>query len=795
MTAPLRLLALTVLVAAPPRAESDDLFAREVQPLLARRCAACHGPETAEGGLNLTVADALTAETDSGETAIVLGEPDASELIRRITSHEEYEQMPPEGARLTAGEVDLLRRWIEGGAEYEEHWAFVPPTDPSPPDAGPFAGRVRNGVDRFVFARLAEAGLEPNPEADRRTLVVRLYQDLIGLPPTLAEIEAFAADESPGAYERLADELLASPHYGERWGRHWLDVVRYAESNSFERDNPKPNAWRYRDWVIDSLNADKPYDRFVLEQLAGDELDDVTPETLTATGYLRLGLWDDEPADPELAKFEGYDDLVSTTGQAMLGLTVGCARCHDHKIDPIPQRDYYEMVAFFRGMTDYATRGDQMDSPLSQVDVTDDGLKRRYAELEQAEREVRDQMRPIEQRGIAEMPAPAQRATEGRRREKVLREKLRDHLSEEDWQEYTALKTHLEAVRQKRSQLPPRTKVLAVTERTEVPETFVMERGNAHVPGERVVPAFIDLLGGGEAVVEPTGTTSGRRRALAEWIASPGNGLTSRVIANRLWQHHFGRGIVRSSNNFGQLGTPPTHPLLLDWLAARVVKNGWRLKAVHKLIVTSSAYRMSTDWNAEAAAKDPANDLLWRRDVRRMDAEEVRDAVLLAAGNLDLTVGGPSVYPRLPQEVLAGQSKPGDNWDLKGGDRANRRSVYIHVKRSLAVPLLKAFDAPDPDSSCEARFKTVQPAQALTLLNSEFLNEQAAVLAKSVAEAPDPVAGVYERVLRRPVTDAERADAARFLDSLAADHGLEGVDALKLLALVAFNGSEFLYVR
>ncbi|MFM7138047.1 MAG: DUF1549 domain-containing protein, partial [Planctomycetota bacterium] len=349
------------VASAPPLAAEVD-FARDIQPLLARRCYACHGPDTREAGLRLDDRVVATAELDSGSTAVVPGDPAASELLARITSSDHDLQMPPEGPRLTAAEIDAIKRWIAAGAEWQAHWAFRPVERPPLPAA---AGKpVANPVDAFIDSGLAARGLARSPEADKATLLRRATYGVTGLPPTEKEMQEFLADDSPGAWEKVVDRLLASPHYGEHWGRHWLDLVRYAETNSFERDGAKPHVWRYRDYVIRSFNDDKPFDRFVLEQLAGDEFAEPTADALIATGYYRLGLWDDEPADRLQARYDWLDDIVSTTGQVFLGLTINCARCHDHKIDPLPQRDYYAMLAFFHNVTPMGNGGDQIEQPL-----------------------------------------------------------------------------------------------------------------------------------------------------------------------------------------------------------------------------------------------------------------------------------------------------------------------------------------------------------------------------------------------------------------------------------------------
>jgi mono/diheme cytochrome c family protein len=774
-------------------------FAKQIQPLLARKCYACHGPDQAEGGLRLTDRDSALAETDSGDFAILPGDPNASALISRVTSEVEGERMPPEGDRLSDAEVELLRQWIAQDAPWSKHWAFEPMKRVVPPTVDDPLWNA-NPVDAFIYHKLDAAGLRPNPPADRRTLIRRAYYDLTGLPPTAQEVEQFAADTSPDAFAKLVDRLLESKHYGEKWGRHWLDLVRYAETNSYERDGAKPNAWKYRDYVIKSFNDDKPYAQFVREQLAGDEVDHVTTETLTATGYYRLGIWDDEPADPLQAKFDELDDIISTTGQVFLGLTVDCARCHDHKIDPIPQADYYSMLAFLADVTPYGHRGDQHSN--NQLDVSSAELNQRYADNDARRREIENAMREIEQEGIVKMSAPDQRATEGDKqaRDRVLNEKLQQNLSPERWEAYGQLKQRLEDVASEFRALPPRERVLALANCEPNPQpTFVLFRGNPHSPTDEVGLAFPTLFGDAAPSVTPKDRSAGRRRVLADWIVNPDNRMSWRVIANRVWQFHFGRGIVESTNNFGQLGTPPTHPELLDYLAAEVVANEGRLKSIHRLMMNSQTYQMASTNRDDASSVDPGNDLFWKFDIRRLSAEEVRDSILAVNGSLNREVYGPSIYPRLSAEVLAGQSVPGSGWGKSSAQQENRRSVYIHVKRSLLTPLLSAFDLPEPDRSCEARFTTLQPGQALALLNGDFIQEQAARLADSVGagglvDDDEIVRRVIQAVLGRGSTDEEVAQATGLITELQADHGLTRRKAIDLFCLTVMNWNEFVFL-
>ena len=781
--------------------DSNVAFTSDVQPILAKKCYACHGPDKAEGGLKFVDEESAFAETESGEHAIVPGDIDASVLISRITSDDEYERMPPEGDPVTPDEIETLTRWIKEGARWNKHWAFEPPQKHEPPKVAD-ANWQTNPIDAFIYHSLAEHELKPNPPAEPAELVRRVYYDLVGLPPTAKQVREFVNSKNPKAYEELIEELLQSPHYGERWGRHWLDLVRFAETNSFERDGQKPNAWKYRDYVIKSFNDDKPYDQFVREQLAGDELDEVTVESLTATGYYRLGIWDDEPADPLQARFDELDDIITTTGQAFLGLTINCARCHDHKIDPIPQTDYYSMLSFLEDVTRYGERGNQVAN--NQIDVSEGELRSSYAENEQRRLAIDNEMLEIEQSGIAKMDGVDQRATEGSKkdRSRVLKEQLKDHLDSRQWDRYRELKEQASKAERDYKQLPPRETVMGVAKYRDVTQpTFVLYRGNPHSPADQVSPRFPTLFNVDVPSIGKRGNasgSSGRRRVLADWIASDDNLLTARVMANRLWQFHFGRGIVRSSNNFGQLGTPPTHPELLDWLAHQLIESDWKLKTMHRLIMTSRAYQMSSAGRQDGLANDPDNDWFWRFDPRRLSAEEVRDSILAMNGSLNREMYGPSIYPELSPEVLAGQSKPGNGWGKSSQEEQNRRSIYIHVKRSLLTPLLSAFDFPDPDLTCEARFATLQPGQALSMLNSDFVHQQAARLAESIDAASssnrEVVGRTIRAVLSRDATKDEIAQGCELIRQLQEDDGVDRERAVQLYCLSVLNWNEFLFI-
>lgn len=927
-------------------------FGRQIQPILAKRCYACHGPDKAEGGLRFSDQATAFAKLDSGAQAIVPKAPGQSEVLVRITSTDDSERMPPEGTPLTATQVDLLRRWIEEGAEWKEHFAFLPAKPQSPP-AVKDRSWILNDIDAFILHKLEEQGLTPAPALEKSALLRRVTFDLTGLPPTLDEVQAFLADDSPEAYEKVVDRLLKSERYGEKWARHWLDVVRYADTNSFERDGPKPNAWRYRDYVIRSLNTDKPYDQFIREQLAGDELPQVTSDSIIATGFYRLGLWDDEPADRLLALYDGFDDIITTTSQGFLGLTVNCARCHDHKIDPIPQKDYYSLLSFFQGITPNGYPNPNVERAV----FADEAAKQAYeaalqahqarlnetqAQVSSIEKDFRDRLSREEQNldhpdmdeleyrfyrdtwqklpkfdelkaetvGKLERPffdiSPATRefsfgfvfagtlkvpadgeytfvldsddgsrltvggqqvieydgihgtgkpqvgkitlkqgrvpvrvdyfqgptgakglvvkwsgpgfehrylsaTTEegellanrrGKRRDftTLLRTRGVELLGQQRFEQYSSLTKELEQLKQHK---PNADYALCVTEvGPNPPETHLLKRGNPQSPGDRVGPAYPSVLGGGIATIPSPpadARSSGRRLALANWIASPENRLTGRVIVNRLWQHHFGRGIVRSPNNFGLLGDRPTHPELLDWLAARLVSEGWHLKPLHKLMVMSNTYRMSSQANPAALTKDPLNQLFWRFDMRRLNAEEIRDSILAVTGRLNLKMYGPGVFPEISDEVKAGQSAPGSGWGQSSPEDQVRRSIYTQVKRSLILPLLSDFDFADTDSSCAARFATTQPTQALGMLNGKFLNDQAVVFAKRLKQdAGDKletqVALAYRLTLGHAAEKSAVDRGLKLIDALQQKHGLSPEQALNQFCLMVLNLNEFIYL-
>ena len=781
---------------ADSNATVDVDFSRQIRPILAKQCFSCHGPDKQESGVALHEFSKAISESDSGGKPIVPGDLKASEIIRRIASYDPEVRMPPEGTGLSKQQVELFKNWIQSGAEYREHWAFLPLSNPVPPVVAGLS-QASNPIDAFVQDRWNRNSLKPAPLAEPRTLVRRLFFDCIGVPPDLDSVERFASNPTESAYTELVDKLLADPRFGERMARDWLDLVRYAETNSYERDGPKPNAWRYRDYVIDSLNGDKPYDRFLLEQLAGDEIETPNSETLTATGFYRLGIWDDEPADPLLAKFDGYDDLVTTIGQGVLGLTLNCARCHDHKIDPIPQKDYYQMVAFLRDVTPYGSRGDEKSN--NQIDVSGNELRRKNDELKKRMKDTRESIRRLEEIGIAKMTDEDKKAARGPDRDKVARERLKAQLEPAQWEEYESLKKLVEETRKEMESLPLDFR-LGLAKCDPTPEdTFVLMRGSPQAPGDKVEPAFPKLFNDQKPVLdEPKSNSSGRRTVLAKWLTSPSNRLSGRVIANRIWQRHFGRGIVRSSNNFGQLGDPPTHPELLDYLSQQLVRFDWHLKPLHRMMLMSETYRLSSTGESASVERDPGNDYFTRFNVRRLSAEEIRDAVLTASGRINWEQHGPSFFPDVSDDVKAGQSVPGKGWGKSSAADRSRRSVYIFIKRSLIPPELSVFDFPETDTSCEARFLTTQAAQAMNMLNGSFMQEQSKNLAEQTAKDGTGLANAMrtaiERAYSRPASAEETQKAVKRVGSLREKFGLTEQQAFREYCLVLLNSNEFIYL-
>lgn len=815
-----------VLSDEPQEPAADDIahFKNKIEPILAARCLKCHGgEEKIRGGLQLTTRSNILRGGDLGP-AVSLEDPDDSWLLQAIN----YDglEMPPDG-KLPDEELELLNQWVRGGMlgmpegddspPHEEesislqdvdHWSYQPLVRPELPPVQD-AAWLGTPIDAFILEGLEENGLEPVDAASKLTLIRRVYFDLTGLPPTPDEVAAFLADESVDAYEQLVERLLGSPQYGEKWGRHWLDLVRFAETNGYERDGVKPNAWRFRDYVIDSFNANKPYDQFVLEQLAGDELENVTPESITATGYYRLGLWDDEPVDADQAFYDSMDDVVSTTSQVFMAMTVGCARCHDHKLDPILQKDYYSLMAFVhnthRDIKQLEFEKSAFTLNTQRVIATEEQQREHDEQLalhREQRKELEQDVARYETR-IYETLAPAEKedAQDKKAREYLLAKRRDQVLSDDDLETYLQRKNRLEQLLD--TKIPPLPRALAIKENgPTAPDTFVLVRGSCHALGDEVEPGFPGVLNLDEAEIQQpaeNASSSGRRLAMAQTIADPNNPLTARVMVNRIWHYHFGRGIVRTTSDFGTAGDSPTHPELLDWLAAEFVSSGWDIKAMHRLIMLSSTYRMSSQDSAVSLEKDPRNNLFWRFDMRRLSAEEVRDTTLATSGSLNLKMRGPSVFTEIPAEVLAGASRPEVAWGQSPPEEERRRSVYVLAKRSLAEPVLKTFDSPDTESSCAVRFVTTVPTQSLTMLNGDFFNREARSFAQRLRKevGPDIEAQVSEGfrlALCREPTPQEVSTALEMIEGWQQDDGVSEEDAMNFFCLMVFNLNEFSFL-
>ncbi len=811
-------------------------FARDVQPIFARACLKCHGPDRQRGKLRLDERASAFAGGDSGEPAVRPGDVGASPLLERVTTPDAERRMPLKGEPLSADEIALLKRWVAQGARWPEapansapaprelrvtdadraHWAFRPLLADEPPDLPRFA-RARTAIDSFLLAKLEPKGLAFSDEAGRRVLIRRLAFDLTGLPPTPVEVEAFVADPSNGAYDRLVDRLLASPHYGERWGRHWLDLARYADSDGYESDLDRKVAYRYRDFVIRALNADLPFNQFVRWQIAGDEYEPGNPSAVAATGFCTAApSHDTTPADTDENKskirYDELDNIVATLGTGLLGLTIGCARCHDHKFDPIPTRDYYRMVAAFQ-------TAERREAPLSLAHrIRDRWLevqRRRYRESKMSDLGLSDDEKFwLRQPEHFFVPVQIELYKKYGKLLNPTPEQLRAWLGAEGRSTLEQLEAAARAAAA--AGADPKATALALFDRGAQPEpAFVLARGSVTNQRDRVTVGFLQVLTGdvsaeeylararsgartrNEAVVpeSPLGTTY-QRRALGDWLADPehgAGGLLARVAVNRLWQHHFGDGLVRTPDDFGTKGAPPDHPELLEWLAGELVRNGWRQKPIHRLIVTSTAYRQGTFGDRAGAGADPENRLLGRRRPLRLEAEPLRDAMLAVSGRLSGAIYGPPFRPRIPAEAISSRSKDAYPADVQEGPALWRRSVYAFVKRSVPNPLTEVFDAPDSSAACGRRNTTVVPTQSLTLLNDEFVRGCARDFARRVSEeaGPEPatrIARAYELALGRPPRASEREAGLAFL---AADGGL---DALTDYCHVLFTLNEFLYV-
>ncbi len=815
----------------------SDFFKQKIAPIFERNCLMCHGANLQRSGLDLRGEEAILKGGARGP-AVVAGNAEKSLLYRLIT-HKEEPAMPMGMERLSESDVVAVAQWINGlspkdtiaaetiptrqpGYSITEKdrrfWSFVKPTRPALPkvkDSRPQAW-IRNEVDAFVLSRLEQNGLRPNRAATPRELLRRVYLDLTGLPPSPEETAEFLKNPSEAAYSKVVDRLLASPHYGERWGRHWLDLARYADSGGYEFDYDRPHAWRYRDYVIKSFNEDKPYNRFIIEQLAADQLDGVdvktNPEALIPTGFVRNGPTVDN-ADNEETRMDELDDMVTTTSSVFLGLTVGCARCHDHKYDPIPQRDYYRMQAVFFPFqkTESVMASKEAEAAHKarnkEIDELLKPYRRKIAAIEAPIRQkLLDEKVEFHVR-LAEISNGFGDKTKEQFREEVAKrfskdvnlqpEEIEALLSPEDLKTRREVQAEIDKINRTRPKLLPA--AMGVTDKGEPDKAYLLKRGDWRNKGEEVQPGLPQVLTG-EANLDP----KYRRRQLAEWIASADNPLTARVAVNRIWQYHFGRGLVKTPSDFGATGDRPSHPELLDWLATEFVERGWSWKQMHRLVLLSNTYRQSSEFNEKAAAKDPENRLLWRMNPRRLEAEPLRDSILAVSGKLNPEMFGPGIYPRIDPDVVNTGSRPRWPLDAKDDHDTWRRSVYIFVKRSVILPLIEVFDCPATVVSGPARAVSTVSPQALALMNNEFVLQQAGFFAERIvkeagADHHAQIVRAFEIALNRPPNAKDIEWALSFLKSQAEGYANRNdskpdASALRDFCHAIINLNEFVYV-
>ncbi len=747
-------------------AKADVDFGRDVRPIFQKHCYACHGPEKQKSGYRLDVRDIAFKGGDSGEATIVPNDAVKSPLFRFVSSEDEESLMPPKDSgkpRLTSEELNTIKSWLDQGAVWPDefsgrkrqpslHWSLRPLVMPSLPIGTDSAidSAIDNAIDVFVLEKLADKKLVPSPAADRVTLIRRLSFDLIGLPPSPAEIDAFVGDTSPKAYQTLVDRLLASSHYGERWGRHWLDIARFTESQGFEYDRLRDNAWHYRDYVIQSFNDDKPYRQFMKEQIAGDVMEPVTKEGIIATSLLVCGPWDQagnaqsNQTQRAITREDELEDMIGVVGQSFLGLTINCARCHAHKFDPIPHEEYYRIKSVFEG-------------------------------VKHGERSIASD------------------------EESAMRSKLQKELENQiDLANKSIIQMESEGAKQALQADIQRAKK-ALTDLKKLPSSYVgvrvqpqvtkrLKRGDVTSPDEDVTPGALSAIfelepDFGLAADSPEHE---RRLRFADWLSDPRNPLPARVMANRIWHLHFGQGLVATPNDFGVSGERPSHPELLDWLAVKFIEGSWSVKAMHRLIVHSATYRQSSAFHDLSSAIDADNKLLWRFSPRRLEAEAVRDAMLAASGQLNPIGGGPSFRPFTTTDFNATFYTPVD----RSEPEFNRRTVYRINVNSGKDPLLDSFDCPDPSVKTPRRSVTSTPLQALELMNNAFIQRQAGHLAERAMQSAKndigvAIDGAYRMALgRRPnESEVERAKSA------AMERGLASV------CWALFNSTEFIYVR
>lgn len=831
------LLALGVAMAFASQ-QPTDLFQQKIAPIFAQHCVACHGAQIQRSAFDARTEAAVLQGGKRG-VAVVPGKPEES-LLYKLLTHKEEPAMPM-GGKLSDAEIALVAEWIKGltpskasadviptrSAGYaittkdRQWWAFVKPVRPAVPTVKNQKW-VRNEIDAFVLSQLEANGLQPSAPADARTLIRRVYYDLIGLPPSPEEVEAFVKNPSNAAYEKIVDKLLASEHYGERWGRHWLDLARYADSGGYEFDYDRPHAWRYRDWVIKAFNADMPYNQFIREQLANDQLQPSNTEALIPTAFARLGPSQDNAVTEENRADELsdiHDDMVATTSSVLLGLTVGCARCHDHKYDPIPTKDYYRMVAIF-------SASERTEKPLA--------TEAEIAQHKELNKAVDEKARPFRQQ-LSALEKPL--------RERLMNEKIEFHLNlaektnslggktreqyraelatrlarevniqSEDIDEIITpeqqvirkqLLKQIEALNKTRPR--PYAAAMGMGDRKDPGKMHVYLRGNWRTKGDEVQPGVPTVLSDGKDLV-----SANRRLQLADFIASPDNPLTARVAVNRMWKYHFGHGLVRTTSDFGLTGDRPSHPELLDWLAIEFMgggqppSNAWTWKRMHKLMALSNTYRQSSQHNEQAAAKDLDNRLLWRMNPHRLEAEALRDSILVVSNKLNKQMYGPGIYPRIDPDIVGTGSRPRWPLDAQDNNETFRRSIYIFVKRSVLLPLAEVFDCPVTVVSAPSRATSTVSPQALALMNNEFVLEQAKFFAERVAtevgtNRQQQIARAFQIALHRKPNAQEQTWSLNFLQSQTDGYARKKQEQPDAAALRDFchalmNLNEFLYV-
>jgi hypothetical protein len=802
--------AVAAVAATPePTPEQVKFFEEKVRPILAENCYKCHGSEKQKGKLRLDLREGALAGGEDGPV-IVPGKPEESVLIEAV-KWQSFE-MPPNG-KLNDLQIATLTEWIRLGAPMpKDHgdaggvsirktrgvitdadrqwWAFQPIRRPALPSIQNPKFKIQNAIDAFLVSRMQAEGLSPAPEADKLTLIRRSTFDLVGLPPTPTEIDDFLTDDRPDAYERIVDRLLASPHYGEHWGRHWLDLVRYAESDGYKQDAYRSNAFHYRDYVIRAFNTDKPYSRFILEQLAGDEVAPTDPEALFATGYLRVGIYEYNQRDVKGQWTNILNDLTDVTSDVFLGMGMSCARCHDHKFDPILQKDYYRLQAFLapikwrddvpaapaQEIADYERRLaewnantaelraklDEIERPMREAAVGV-ALKKFPVEMHAVFAKAEGERTPLEKQWVA----LAFLQLEGEEAKVDYAKKLKGEVKQR-WEELHKELVKLEAEKPTIPTTPTVTDVGPVA-----PVVLI--------PGKRdtdpIEPGPLSVLDPQPLSVQPSPSTqtTARRTALAQWLTSPENPLPARVLANRLWQYHFGRGLCEAPSDFGRLGQPPTHPELLDWLASELVDGDWQMKSLHRQMVTSAAYRQASHGPevASSASKDPANKWLSRMTVRRLAAEQIRDAAMVTSGEIDPRMGG-----------------EGSEWNW-----TTRRAVYLKVFRNKQDAALDVFDAPDGIFTTPVRNVTTTPTQSLFMINGPWMMLRAKAFAQRISADPsatleERVAAAYRFAFGRAPTATETKSAVQFQLTNPA----QSTDALVDMCHVLLNSNEFLYV-